>query len=126
MSNSGTEYLLGSFRFSSASGSGHQDNTIIGWGSYGVLAHIIHDGSSRNGGVARASARSGTRVTCEPCPCLSRFSRLSRPSRLSQVSAIAAEAFMNNAGLGYLRGRRLYEGFRQGTINQSVLVPIMG
>src|SRR5713101_8033769 len=44
MSNSGTGYLLGSFRFSSASDSGHQDNN--GWGGYGVLAHIIHDGSS--------------------------------------------------------------------------------
>ena len=44
MSNSGTGYLLGSFRFSSASDSGHQDNN--GWGGYGFLAHIIHDGSS--------------------------------------------------------------------------------
>lgn len=39
-----------------------------------------------------------TRVTREPCPCLSRFFCQSRPSRLSQASAIAAEAFMNNAG----------------------------
>jgi hypothetical protein len=41
------------------------------------------------------SARSATRVTCEPCPCLSRFSH---PSRFSQASATAAEAFMNDAG----------------------------
>ena len=40
-------------------------------------------------------ARSATRVTCELCPCLSRFSRESRPSRLSQASAIAAEVFMH-------------------------------
>jgi len=39
-----------------------------------------------------------THVTCEPCPCQSRFSRQSRLSRLSQASAIAAEALMNNAG----------------------------
>ncbi len=65
-------------------------------------------------------------MTCEPCPCLSRFSRPSRPSRLSQASAIAAEAFMNNAGLGYLRGRGLYDGFRHGAIKPSALVPIMG
>ena len=44
------------------------------------------------------SARSGTRVTCEPCPYPSRFSRQSRLSRLSQGSAIAAEVFMNHAG----------------------------
>ena len=44
MSKSGMGYLLGSFRFSSASDLGHQDNN--GWGGYGVLAHIIHDGSS--------------------------------------------------------------------------------
>jgi hypothetical protein len=44
------------------------------------------------------SAKSGTCVTCEPCPYLSRFSRQSCPSRLSQTSGIAAEALMNNAG----------------------------
>src|SRR4029077_10955424 len=46
------------------------------------------------------SARSATRVTCEPFPCLSRFSRQSRPSGLSQGTAIAVEARTNNAGLG--------------------------
>jgi hypothetical protein len=40
--------------------------------------------------------RRATRVTCEPCPCLSRFPRPSRPARLSQASAIAADTFMNN------------------------------
>ena len=50
------------------------------------LARIIHDGSSRNGGVARDSR------DVWPCPCQS------RPSRLSQASAIAADALMNNAG----------------------------
>ena len=36
MSNSGTEYLLGSFRLNSASASGRQDDTMIhGWGAYG-------------------------------------------------------------------------------------------
>jgi hypothetical protein len=37
-------------------------------------------------------------VTCEPCPCLSRFPRQPRSSRLSQASTIAAEALMHNAG----------------------------
>jgi len=39
-----------------------------------------------------------TRVMCELCPCLSRFSRQARPSRLSQASAFAAETLMNIAG----------------------------
>ncbi|TKS63154.1 MAG: hypothetical protein EWM73_01746 [Nitrospira sp.] len=46
--------------------------------------------------MAEWRARSETRVTYEPCPCLSRFSRQSRPSRLSQASAIAVDALINN------------------------------
>ncbi len=41
-------------------------------------------------------------MTCEPCPCLSRFSRQSRPSRLSQGLEMAAEAFIDLAGLNAL------------------------
>ncbi len=44
------------------------------------------------------SARSETRVTCEPCLCQSRFSRQSRPSRMSQALAIETQALRDNAG----------------------------
>ncbi|MDH4097477.1 MAG: hypothetical protein OEU87_04100, partial [Nitrospira sp.] len=46
-----------------------------------LLARIIHDGSSRNRGVASRERRA-----CPPKACR------------SSESAIAAEAFMNNAG----------------------------
>jgi hypothetical protein len=51
-------------------------------------ARIIHDSSSRNGGVAPTSAKSETRVTCGPRPHQSSFPRQSLPSRLGQGSAI--------------------------------------
>jgi hypothetical protein len=47
-------------------------------------------------------------------------------TRKRSGSAIGAETFMNNAGLGYLRGRELYDGFRHGAIKLSSFVPIMG
>jgi len=49
-----------------------------------------------------------------------------RFTRKRSGSAIGAETFMNNAGLGYLRGRELYDGFRHGAIKLSSFVPIMG
>jgi len=54
-------------------------------------------GSAIYGGACPAappSAKSGTCVTWEPCPYLSRFSRPSRPSRLSQTSVVAVAALM--------------------------------
>jgi len=74
---------------------------------------MIHDGSSRNGGVARdkrdpkaegVQAEGRRPEVGDPNTSAfsllhqSRFSRQSRPSRLSQASAIAAEALMNHAG----------------------------
>ena len=60
------------------------------------LARIIHDGSSRNFGVARDDLKAEVFGTSNPDLQSSAFG--SRPSRLSQTSAIAAEALMNNAG----------------------------
>jgi hypothetical protein len=60
------------------------------------LARIIHDGSSRNFGVARDGLKAEVFGTSNPDPQPSAFGP--RPSRLSQASAIAAEALMNNAG----------------------------
>jgi len=75
MSNSGTGYLLGSFMFSSTSGSGHHPSL---W--------------------PRAS-----RLNIGDC----------------------SRNIMNNAGLGYLRGRGLYDSFKHGAIKPSAFVPIM-
>jgi len=92
MSKSGMGYLLGSFRFSSASDSGHQDNN--GWGGYGFLAHIIHDGSS-----APLPSPSPIIIIWGGSEGRFRWPEACRSSK----SAIAAEAFMDNAGSGYLR-----------------------
>jgi hypothetical protein len=137
MSNSGTGYLLGSFRFSSASDSGHQDNN--GWGGYGFLAHIIHDGSSAplphpppiymregEGGRPRP-ARGAVRTRCV----LMQYGEGPRGEPAGRRLVAAADRRLQQKRSLIMRAwvifvRRLYVSFRHGAIKPAALVPIMG